>query len=163
MKTILRIEKHHVAKWVAAVLGAGWIVGASWFAFIQTAPVTNSYASYERQLAKCRALPTSQTRYDCTSQLMLAKDNKIFNKVLVILLPPLGLLAGYLGLGTMLASQRDRKKNSAARAASQKRLAEWRGFLRDIKSGIATSQKEEIFLDNSGRPIATPPHLARRR
>lgn len=146
-------------------MASGWILGASWFVFVQPAsPVPNSYFSQDSKLAKCRQLRTSEARYQCTSEAMLAKDNADFNRTfIIILLPPLALLIGYLGVTRVVITHHDRVKSRAAHIASQRRMAEWRGHLNEIKAGLATRQSEDLLLTASERPSGTPTHLARRR
>lgn len=163
MKRVLRIEWHHFARWLLVVLGAGWMVGATWSLFFQTTLPPNSYFSYERQLANCRTKQTSQARYDCTSQLMLSKDNAIFKKTLIVLVPPLWVFGAYLVVNRIIQRRQEEKKSRAAVAASHKRMAEWQEFLRSIKSEAAAAQKQKAPAAAPVRPIATPSPLAKRQ
>lgn len=162
MKHLLKFETDKVVKWAVMVLCAGWMAGATWFAFVTT-PVPNSYVSQDKQIAKCRALPSSEARYNCTSKIMLAKDNGTFNQTLIIVLPALAVLFAYFGITRAITTRRERIKSQQALAASRRRMDEWRTFLRDIKSGAATKRTEDVFLHATERPSGTPTHLAKRR
>lgn len=163
MKHLLKFEPDKVIRWAVMVLCAGWVVGAAWFAFVQPAPAPHPYMSQQTQIAKCRALTSSEARYNCTSQIMLAQDNATFNKTLIIILPPLAVLFAYFGVTRAIAAHRERIKSQLALAASRRRLDEWRAYLRDIKSGAATRRTEEVFLHATERPSGTPTHRAKRR
>lgn len=163
MKHLLKFERDKVIKWTVMVLCAGWMLGATWFAFVQSTPAPNSYVSQEKQIAKCSALTSSQARYNCTSQIMLAKDNSIFNRALIVVLPALAVLFAYFGVTRAITTHRERIKSQAALAASQRRMGEWRAYLRDLKSGAATRRTEDVFLGAGERPSGTPTHLAKRR
>jgi hypothetical protein len=119
--------------------------------------------SYDKQIAKCRTLPSSEARYNCTSQIMLAKDNTSFNKTLIILSPPLALLFGYFGVTRAVTARRERIKTQRALAASRRRMDEWRAYLRDIKSGAATRRTEDVFMQGTERPSETPTHRAKKQ
>lgn len=162
MKQSLHIKGQSFARWIVLGLCACWLLGATWLTISQPAPVTNAYSSYAAQLAKCRTKLTSQARYDCTSQIMLEKENSIFNKVMMIVLPPLGLLISYVLVIRVVTRRREEAASRANAAASRKRMQEWNKFIGDIKAGKA-QYKPETFLDRSGKPIALPPHLAKRR
>jgi hypothetical protein len=147
------------------------MLGAIWFVFLQTPPSPNSYFSYERQLARCHTKSTSQARYDCASQLMLAKDNAIFEKTLVVLVPPLWLFGAFVVVDRIVRRRQEEKKNRAAIAASHERMAEWHEFLRRIKSGAeseaksgaATARALKAPIGRPGHPIGTPSPLAKKR
>jgi hypothetical protein len=163
MKYLLKFKADKVIKWAVMVVCAGWVVGAAWSALVQSTQPPNPYMSYEQQIAKCRAPASSEARYNCTSQIMLTKDNESFNKTLTIILPPLALLFAYFGVTRALTTQRERIKSQRALAASRRRMDEWRTHLRDIKSAAATHRAEAILLHATERPSGTPSHLARRR
>jgi hypothetical protein len=151
MNTAFHFDARKFAKWCLAVLMSGWVIGSTWFVFLQPAQlVYRSYGSQESQLAKCRDLPTSETRYQCTARLMLAKDNDVFNRTLIILLPPFAALIGYLAVMKAVATHRDRVKKREAHIASRRRLAEWRNHLNEIKAG--TRQTEDVFLNAHEHP-----------
>lgn len=151
MKTAFHFDARKFAKWCLAVLTSGWVLGSTWFVFMQPAqPVYRPYGSPESKLAKCRTLPTSETRYQCTARLMLAKDNTIFNKTLIILLPPFAVLIGYMAVMKVVATHRDRVKEREAHIASRRRLAEWRNHLNEVKAN--TRQTEDVFLDAHEHP-----------
>jgi hypothetical protein len=161
MKTRFHVGTQRIVRWSLTLLGAGWIFCAAWFLF----QPTPTYGNYGRQmLASCRNLPTSDSRYQCTSQLMLAKDNVVFNKTLIILLPPLFLLIGYVGVTKIITAQRDKRKSHAAIAASHQRMAEWRRHLNDIKAAAAASSANGTLTPIAVRSAsAIRPHPARRQ
>ena len=79
---VMDIRSHfklrQIVKWSLAVLSLGWMIGAIWVLFIQPSPANlygSSYNSQAAKLAKCRTLMSSEARYQCTSSLMLARDN----------------------------------------------------------------------------------------
>ncbi len=163
MKHLLKFEADKIIQWAVMVLCVGWMAGATWFAFVQSAPAPNSYVSQEIKIAKCQALASSQARYNCTSQIMLAQDNSVFNRALIVVLPALAVLFAYYGVTRAITAHRERIKSQAALAASHRRMGEWRAYLRDIKSGAATRRTEDVFLGATERPSGTPTHLAKRR
>lgn len=127
MKIRLRFKLRQIVKWSLAVIALGWMIGATWVLFIQPTPTYYSaYNSPQAKLAKCRTLMSSEARYQCTSSLMLAKDNAVFNQALVIVLPAFGLMIAYLGVTRFYTAHRERVRSRSAIVASRKRMAEWR-------------------------------------
>lgn len=144
MKSVLQVNRPGFAKWLLIVLGAGWLIGAGWFELTRPAPYSSPYFSYESQLEKCRARPSSESRYTCTSQLMLARDNRIFQQMAVVLIPPLLMLIGYLSVLRIAAARQERARQRASRAAAQKRMAEWRNKLRETSASAGQPVKKTI-------------------
>lgn len=162
MKLNFHFKGRKLAKWSLTALGAVWMLGATWFAFIQPDPMAQMLSeAKKKELAQCRRLPTSDARYQCTSKIMLAKDNRIFNQTLIILLPPLGLLIGYWGVARLVATRSDRKKSQTAHDYSQQRMAEWRSHLNKMRADLETQQKKAAIA--AQRASETLPHRARRR
>lgn len=130
MKIRFRFRPRQIVKWSLAVLSLGWMIGALWVLFIQPSPTSNvygsSYNSPQARLAKCRTLMSSEARYQCTSSIMLDRDNAVFNQSLIVVLPVFGLVIAYLSVTRLITAHKERVKSRLAIAASRKRIAEWR-------------------------------------
>lgn len=164
MKLRFHFKGRAFAKWFLTVIGAGWVLGATWFAFIQLSPMSQVvYEAQNAELAKCRKLLTSDARYQCTSKIMLARDNRVFNKTLIILLPPLGLLIGYWGVAAILGTRRDHRKDRIARDFSHQRMAEWRSHLNDMRATLEAQQKAAKATPLTAHASETQPPRARKR
>lgn len=159
MDFLLKNEKRRLLEVVLISLCVAWVVGTAWFAFQPETPI-NSYASYERQLANCKKLSSSQARYDCTSKLMLGKESTTFGKVVTILAPPLLLMIGYVSLRRLAWSWQDQTKRRAARDASQQRMTEWHNHVSKLKEEAAAANKGRAFVKTS---LARPSLRARKQ
>jgi len=164
MKIRFHFNLRQIVKWSLAVLALGWMTGALWFLFIQPSGY-NTYNSQQSKLARCRAYTTSEARYQCTSELMLAKDNAIFYQSLVVVLPAFGLMVGYLGVTRALMAHRERVRSRSAVDASRKRLAEWRRQLKEAKAAAAKQANGALApVPVPVRPSgAIPPPPAKKR
>lgn len=167
MKTRSHFKLRQIVKWSLAVICLGWMLGAIWFLFLQPTPTYygNSYNSQQAKLAKCRTLLSSEARYQCTSSLMLSRDNAIFNQALVVVLPVFGLVIGYLGVTRIYAAHRERVRSRSAVAASRKRMAEWRS---QMKAAAAAQPTGTAALTPAPIPAvrpggAIPPRPSRRQ
>ena len=152
-------------KFSLIALSVCWVALSTWYALVLIRPMTQVYLEqHQAELARCRKLPTSDSKYQCTSKLMLAKDHNVLGQVLLILGPPFGLLIGYWGVGKLIARHHERLKSQHARDFSQQRMAEWRSHLSDMRSTLETQQKAaaraaRINAGSSG----TPPPRARKQ
>lgn len=155
-----------IVKFSLIALSVCWVALSTWYVFVLIRPMTQVYLEqHQTELAKCRKLPTSDAKYQCTSKLMLSKDHSIFGQVLLILGPPFGLLIGYWGVGRLIARHHARLKSQHARDFSQQRMAEWRSHLSDMRSALETQQKaaaraSRIAAKSSGSP---PPRARKQR
>lgn len=137
-----------LAKFSLAMIWSWWMLAAFWFAFVEQSPLERLYpaqphkieAAHNEKLAQCRRLPTSDARYQCTSKVMLAKDNALFDKVIVLLMPVLALPLGYFGLRRILSTSPEQAKRHAAREFSRQRMAAWRANLDSMKAELAMNQ-----------------------
>jgi len=167
MQQLIRFERRDIARWLLAVVCGGWLVGASWHvATLRQTHVpldgAGSYMSYERRLAACNELRTSQAKYDCTSRLMLGRDRGLFNHVLLVLVPPLALLGLVGGVLFTIRLRHDRKRERLARAAYQAQMDAYREKRAAEDAEIAAGvRKEEMFLDDDGNLVEPPSHFSR--
>lgn len=167
MTELFTFERRDVLRWALAVLCGGWLVGAT--LYVVTLSKTdvlldgaNSYMPYERQLAACNELRTSQTKYDCTIKLMLGRDRSLFSKILIVLLPPLALVGtvGFFDFAVRL--RRDREHQRAAHEAYQAQMEVYRQKIAAEEAEIASGvRKEEMFLDDDGNLVEPPSRFAR--
>jgi hypothetical protein len=171
MKIRFRFRPRQIVKWSLAVLSLGWMIGAIWVLFIQPSPTSNvygsSYNSPQARLAKCRTLMSSEARYQCTSSIMLERDNAVFNQSLIVVLPVFGLVMVYLSVTRLIAAHKERVKSRLAIAASRKRMAEWRRQ-KAAAAAAAAAQPMATTLAPAripaGRPSgAIPPRPSRRQ
>lgn len=167
MTELFTFERRDVLRWALAVLCGGWLVGATLYVVslsktgVQLDGV-NSYMPYERQLAACNELRTSQAKYDCTTKLMLGRDRSLFSKILIVLVPPLILVgaAGFVGFAVRV--RRDREQQRAAHAAYQAQMQAYRDKVAAEEAEIASGvHKEEMFLDDDGNLVEPPSRFAR--
>ena len=155
-----------VAKFSLIALSVCWVALSTWYVFVLIRPMTQVYLEqHQAELARCRKLPTSDSKYQCTSKLMLSKDHTVFGQVLLILGPPFGLLIGYWGVGKLVTRHHDRLKSQQARDFSQQRMTEWRSHLSDMRSALETQQNAaaraaRISAKSSG---IQPPHARKQR
>lgn len=172
MKIRFRFRPRQIVKWSLAVLSLGWMIGAIWVLYVQPSPTSNvygsSYNSPQARLAKCRTLMSSEARYQCTSTVMLERDNAIFNQSLIVAAPVFGLLLVYLAVTRLYAAHRERVRSRFAIAASRKRMAEWRRQVKAAAAAAAAPQSESAPLApepvRSARPSgAIPPRPSRRQ
>jgi len=167
MTELITFERRDLLRWALAVLCGGWLVGATWHVIDITksdVPLdgANSYMPYERQLAACNELRSSQAKYDCTTRLMLGRDRSLFAKILIVLLPPLALVGtvGFVGFARRVRD--DRAQQRAAREAYQAQMDAYREKLAAEEAEIASGvRKEEMFLDDDGNLVEPPSRFAR--
>ena len=169
MTEFITFERRDLLRWALAVLCCGWLVGATLHVINITktdVPLggANSYMPYERQLAACNELRTSQAKYDCTSRLMLRRDRSLFAKILIVLLPPLVLVGAVGFIGFARRVQRERAQQRAAQEAYQTQMAAYRAKIAAEEAEIASGvRKQEMFLDDDGNLVEPPAHLSRWR
>jgi hypothetical protein len=169
MTELITFERRDLLRWALAVLCCGWLFGATLHVINITkteVPLdgANSYMPYERQLAACNELRTSQAKYDCTTRLMLGRDRSMFTKILIVLLPPLALIGtvGFIGFARRV--RREREQQRAAREAYQTQMAAYRAKVAAEEAEIAAGvRKQEMFLDDDGNLVEPPAHLSRWR
>jgi hypothetical protein len=167
MQQLIRFERRDIARWLLAVVCGGWLIGAS--SYVVTLRQTHvpldaagAYMPYERQLAACKELRTSQAKYDCTSDLMLRRDRSLFNDVLIVLAPPLALLGLVGSVVFSVRLRRERERERMARAAYQAQMDAYREKLAAEEAEIAAGvRKEEMFLDDDGNLVEPPSRLSR--
>ena len=142
MKLVFHLNGRRITKWCLTLLGLGWMLLATWMTFIQPSPMAQVvYESEKSGLAQCRKQSSSDARYQCTSKILLARENLKFNKIMLILLPPLGLMICYLGLASIIKLHRNRMKGQAAQNFSQQRMAEWRSHLNEMRATLEAQKK----------------------
>ena len=167
MQQLITFKRRDIARWLLAVVCGGWLIGATWHVAVSRdgyIPLdgTNAYMPYQRQLAACNELRTSQAKYDCTSKLMLARDRSLFNRILIVLLPPLGLLAIVGGIVFTIRLRRERERQRLVREAYNAQLTAYREKRAAEQAEIASGvRKEELFLDDDGKLVQPPAHLSR--
>ena len=155
-----------VAKFSLIALSVCWVALSTWYVFVLIRPMTQVYLEqHQAELARCRKLPTSDSKYQCTSKLMLAKDHNVLAQVLLVLGPPFGLWIGYWGVGRLIERHRAQLKSQHARDFSQQRMTEWRSHLSDMRSALETQQNAaaraaRISAKSSG---IQPPHARKQR
>jgi hypothetical protein len=169
MIELITFERRDLLRWALAVVCGGWLVGATLYAInISKTDVpldgANSYMPYERRLAACNELRTSQAKYDCTTRLMLGRDRSLFAKILIVLLPPLTLVGAVGSISLARRLRRERAEQRAAREAYQTQMAAYRAKVAAEEAEIAAGvRKQELFLDDDGNLVEPPAHLARWR
>lgn len=169
MTELFTFERRDVVRWLLAVICGGWLVGATMHVVSlsrSNVPLdgANSYMPYERQLAACNELRTSQAKYDCTTRLMLGRDRSVFSKILIVLVPPVALIGAVGFFGFVVRVRRDRAHQLAARDAYHAQLTAYREKRAAEEAEIASGvHKEEMFLDDDGNLVEAPAHLTRWR
>lgn len=167
MQQLLRFERRDIGRWLLAVVCGGWLIGATWHvaATRQThIPLdgANAYVPYERQLAACKELRGSQAKYDCVSNLMLWRDRSLFQQILLVILPPLGLAGLVSGIALALRLRRERERQRLAREAYAAQMDAYRAKRAAEEAEIAAGvRKEELFLDDDGNLVEPPSRFAR--
>lgn len=167
MQQLIRFERRDIARWLLAVVCGGWLIGAS--SYVVTLRQTHvpldaagAYMPYERQLAACKELRTSQAKYDCSSQLMLRRDRGLFNQILLVVLPPLALLGAVGGIVLAIRLRQDRERQRLAREAYNAQMIAYREKLAAEEAEIAAGvHKEELFLDDDGNLVEPPSRFSR--
>lgn len=169
MSELITFERRDLLRWLLAVLCGGWLVGATLYV-VDTSrsdvPLdgANFYMPYERRLAACNELRSSQAKYDCTSKLMLGRDRSLFAKILIVLAPPITLVGAVGFIGFAHRVRRDREQQRAAHEAYQAQMAAYREKIAAEEAEIASGvRKEEMFLDDDGNLVEAPAHLSRWR
>ncbi|MFN4281701.1 MAG: hypothetical protein ACK4NA_03575 [Alphaproteobacteria bacterium] len=167
MQQLLKFDRRDIGRWLLAVVCGGWLIGATWHvattrqAYI---PVdgANSYMPYERQLAACNERRGSQAKYDCVSELMLWRDRNLFQQILIVILPPLGLAGLIGGIAMAVRLRRERERERLAREAYAAQMEAYRAKLAAEEAEIAAGvRKEEMFLDDDGNLVEPPSRFAR--
>ncbi len=169
MQELFKFERRDVVRWFLAVVCGGWLIGATLFVVNDNAadvPLdgAGSYMPYERRLAACNELRGSQAKYDCTSRLMLGRDRGLFSEILIVLVPPFGLVTLVGAIAFWLRLREDRENQRLAREAYAAQMNEYRAKRAEEDAEIASGvHKEEMFLDDDGNLVAPPERLARWR
>lgn len=169
MSELFTFERRDLLRWLLAVVCGSWLLGATLHVINSSrtdVPLdgTNFYMPYERQLAACNELRTSQAKYDCTSKLMLGRDRSLFAKILIVLVPPIALVGAVGFIAFARRVRRDREHQRAAHEAYQAQMVAYREKIAAEEAEIASGvRKEEMFLDDDGNLVAAPAHLSRWR
>lgn len=166
MNQLMPFERRDVVRWVLFVLCASWLFGATLHVTNGASRMlldgSNAYMSYEQRLADCSELRTSQTRYDCTTKLMLGRDRSVFSKILFVVAPPLILVSGLGLVGFAVRTREARERERVARDLFQAQMAAYREKRALEEAEIASGvHKEEMFLDEDGNLVEPPAHLSR--
>ena len=159
-----RFKLRTITKWGLIAVSSFWVLGGIWVTYVQpTDAALMLRVSQQAELTRCRKLPSSDARYQCTAKIMLARDNLTFNQVATIILPPLGMLIGYWLVNSFLAARRNRKSSEIARDFSQKRMEEWREHLKQMRATLET-QKKAAGTNQGGAKLSETrsPHAKRR-
>lgn len=159
-----RLKLRTLTKWGLVAISSVWVLAGIWVSYIQpTDAALMLRVSQQAELTRCRKLPSSDARYQCTAKIMLARDNLSFNQVATIILPPVGLLIGYWFVNSFLTARRNRKSNEIARDFSQKRMEEWREHLKQMRATLETQKKAAGASPGGAKLSATRSPLAKKR
>ena len=166
MKQLISFERREVVRWLLFVLCGSWLFGATLYVTSGSSRLlldgSNAYMSYDRRLAACNELRTSQAKYDCTSSLMLGRDRSVFNKILIVVVPPLALVSvlGFLAFAVHVRQERERQR--IAHGLFHAQMENYREKLAREEAAIASGvRKEEKFLDEDGNLVEPPSRFAR--
>lgn len=164
MKISLHLDRRALVWWGLGIVCAIWTIGAAGYQLGQRETAPNPYLSIETKLAECRELRGSQARYDCVSELLVKRDARLFDRVLFVVLPPLVLLAMAGGVAGAIALRRERARQRELTAHALARMAEYREQRRlALEAEARGEHREEVFLDDDGKPVETPARFLRRR
>lgn len=159
-----RLKLRTLTKWGLVAVSSAWVLGGIWISYIHPTDAALMYRiSQQAELTRCRKLPSSDARYQCTAKIMLARDNLSFNQAATIVLPPVGLLMAYWFVNGFLTARRNRRSSEIARDFSQKRMEEWRAHLTQMRATLETQKKAAGANPGGAKLSATRSPLARKR
>lgn len=148
-------------------VAAVWLAYGSWLNYIRPQEFDlKAYERYQEQVTQCRALRTSEARYDCVAQSLIGRDRVNFGTAMVVFLPPLLLILGHYVWMEVRANMREREHARHAEEVARQQLSRFRRELREERAAAlarvqaqadGTASADVTKIAKSLPPRGTPP------
>jgi hypothetical protein len=155
-RTIVRTRRLPIGTVLVFLVAAVWLAIGSWLNYIRPQEFDlKAYERYQEQVAACRALKTSESRYDCVAQSLISQDRTNFGKAMTVFLPPLLLILGHYVWMEVCANIREREHARHAEETARRQFSRFRRDMREERAA-ALAAKEHAGDAGPTRGAARP-------
>jgi hypothetical protein len=127
------------------VTATAWLIGAGWWNYVRPQQFDlKAYERYQDQLADCRELNTSESRYNCVAETLIGRDQTNFGRAMIVFLPPLVLLFGHYILREIRVGRREREHAALAERHAREQILKMRAEMRAERAAAAEAAKAMI-------------------
>jgi len=141
LRAAVRIRRLPIITVLAFAFAALWLIVAGWSAYIRPEPFDlTAYERYQEEVAKCRELKTSESRYDCVAQALIGRDRTNFGKAMFVFLPPLLMILGHYIWLEVRANMREREHARHAEERARMQLSRLRQEMREQRAAAQATR-----------------------